>query len=151
MFLNNACQPEVDLIYKPAMQAYFGQVKACSRHLWFYDRGIINWQNRLYKNKDTNTNLVASTHILRETASLPVDVLRSKTPLLELLITNQDKQTMGPWGEHNARAACSKNNLEFKFFVKSCNSQEKTRNTDKNIYTTFLLTDSWFTPSQHIS
>ena len=44
----------------------------------------------------TNTNLVASRHIIRETASLPVDILRSKMPLLKRLITNQDKQTMTP-------------------------------------------------------
>ena len=44
----------------------------------------------------TNTNLVASRHIIRETASFPVDILRAKTPLLKRLITNQDKQTMTP-------------------------------------------------------
>ena len=35
-----------------------------------------------------NTNLLASRHIKREMASLPVDVRRSKTSLLELLIIN---------------------------------------------------------------
>ena len=36
----------------------------------------------------TNTNLVASRHTIREKTSLPVDVLRSKTPLLNPLSPN---------------------------------------------------------------
>ena len=113
------------------MQTYFGQAKACTRHLWFYDRGMIFGKIVSTRIKTlTNKNLVASRHIIRETASVLVDVLRSKMPLLKLPIpiTNQDKQTMAPWGEQNARAACLKNNLEFKFFFfKYCNSQKKNK------------------------
>ena len=121
------------------MQAYFGQTKACSHHLWFYDRGIMFGKIVSTRIKTlTNTNLVASRHIIRETASFPVDILRAKTPLLKRLITNQDKQTMTPWGDNNARVACSKNNLEFKFFSSPVTHKKNKKHRQEYLHNIFI-------------
>ena len=55
--------------------------------------------NRLYNRKEvSNTNVLASTHIKREKASLPVDVHRSEMSLLKLPIVTI--RTFNLYGNH---------------------------------------------------
>ena len=48
-----------------------------------------------------NTNFISSRHVKRENATLPVDVRRSKTPLLELLLCRRE---VGEKEQESARA-----------------------------------------------
>ena len=63
--------------------------KSCSKNLRAVYGCLIGWECLardvfIREKKFSNTKLLASRHIKREKASLPVDVPRSKTPLLKL-------------------------------------------------------------------
>ena len=66
-FLINSRQPEVDFL-----------------HSWVMFLPRFEKANRFYESKGIHTNPVAWRHIKWQKASLLVDVLRSKPPLLEL-------------------------------------------------------------------
>ena len=60
---------------------------------WFFDGGFAQIFSQIASitvKKLRNTNFISSRHVKRENTSLPVDVRRSKTPLLKLHINTRD-------------------------------------------------------------
>ena len=87
---------------------------------WFFDGGFAQIFSQIASitvKKLRNTNFISSRHVKRENTSLPVDVRRSKTPLLKLPNNTFKKQTRGRHGWINFKDF----NLLKNEFLKTCN------------------------------
>ena len=83
------CMPYGDPLGSLSNNVFERRTSTGSGLFWFFDGGFAQIFSQIASitvKKLRNTNFISSRHVKREKTSLPVDVRRSKTPLLKLPI-----------------------------------------------------------------